>query len=143
MIVLHPYLLALLLPLLYLCWRYPYRNRFVTLLRTLLFVSLVLAAAGLTWRMSFSPGYCVALVDRSRSMSQDSTNKALAFLKEMEATRPKETRFGVLGYSAKTSVEKQLDEAPYLGEEAYTEDRDATFLADGLEEALRLIPQNA
>ena len=143
MIVLRPYLLALLLPLLYLCWRYPHRNRFVTLLRTLLFVSLVLAAAGLTWRMSFSPGYCVALVDRSRSMSQDSTNKALAFLKEMEATRPQETRFGILGYSAKTSVEKQLDETPYLGEEAYTEDRDATFLADGLEEALRLIPQNA
>ena len=49
MLVLRPYLLALLLPLLYLCWRFPHRNRFVTALRTLLFVSLVLAAAGLTW----------------------------------------------------------------------------------------------
>ena len=143
MLILRPYLLALLLPLLYLCWRFPHRNRFVTVLRTLLFVSLVLAAAGLTWQMSFSPGYCIALVDRSRSMTQDTTDKALAFLKEMDATRPKETRFGILGYSTKTSVEKQLDEAPFLGGEAIVEDRDATFLADALEEALRLILQNA
>ena len=143
MLVLRPYLLALLLPLLYLCWRFPHRNRFVTLLRTLLFLSLVLAAAGLTWRMSFSPGYCIALLDRSRSMSQDATDKALAFLKEMDATRPKETRFGILGYSVKTSVEKQVDDAPFLGGEAIVEDGDATFLAEALEEALRLIPLDA
>ncbi|MBR4221900.1 MAG: VWA domain-containing protein, partial [Victivallales bacterium] len=143
MIILRPYLLALILPLLYLCWRFPHRNRFVTLLRTLLFVSLVLAAAGLTWRMSFSPGYCIALVDRSHSMPQEATDKALAFLKELDATRPKETRFGILGYSAKTSVEKPVDATPYLGGEATVEDRDATFLAEALEEALRLIPQDA
>ncbi len=143
MLFARPYLLALLVPLLYVCWRFRHANRFVTLLRTLLFVSLVLAVAGLTWRMSSKAGYCIALVDRSRSMPKSATDGAIAFLKEMEATRPEGTRLGVLGYSAKTTVEKQADETPFVGLDAFVEDMDASFLADTLEDALKMIPMDA
>ena len=134
------YLLSLLIPLGYLCLRYRHPNRFVTAIRLLLYVALILGAAGLTWRMSSGEGVCIAVVDRSASMSKAATDSAVAFIRELDGCRPQDALLGVVGYASARTLEKPADSSPFTGLNGYLDNTDSSILSAAIEDAIQMIP---
>lgn len=136
-------MLALLVPLAYMCLRYRHGRVGVTVLRLLLYAVLVLGMSGLTWRMPADKGVCIAVVDRSLSMKQDATNEMTAYLKELDKSRPEGAKLGIVSYSADANVEKKPDELPFTGLNSFIKNKNLSLLAPAIDKALGLIPEKS
>ena len=134
------YLLSLLIPLGYLCLKYRHQDSFVTAIRLLLYAVLLLGAAGLSWRMATGEGVCIAIVDRSASMNQASTDSAVAFIKDLDSTRPQDSLLGVVGFAASRTLEKPVDNSPFTGLNAYLDNTDSSILSAAIDDALQMLP---
>lgn len=138
-----PFLLALLLPLMLLCWKRPLAGYTQNILRACLYISIVLAIAGLKWQTRSNDGICIAVSDRSRSLNLDAIEAQKNDIAEIDRKRPAESRLGVISFAAKPEIEKLPDEAPFDSFKAFHADTDASNVAAAIEAALAAIPLEA
>ncbi len=142
MIFLYPAAFLLLLPLGVWCFYRPFGNPALNVLRAVLFAVLVLALAGPRIRLPDRAGIVMVLVDRSRSMPEDSRRQAEEYIRRLEASRPPDSRLGVISFGGDPVIEK-LPEAPgFDGLRGMLRNPDASNLAPALEAVLRQLAVN-
>lgn len=96
----------LILPLAAFLYWHPFRSRWVTGLRLALYLALVLALSGIVVEWPDRTGTLIVAVDRSRSMPDDAKEEAESFLRRLEASRPRDSRLGVVAFGAEPVIDQ-------------------------------------
>ncbi len=133
----------LTLPLAVLFFYRPPAGKWLFILRVLLYVLLIAALSGPLIRHEDRAGTLAVLIDDSRSMPAGSASSASTFLRELEKTRPSDSRLAVIRFGRNAVVTRHPDSP---GGDAATPkadiDPDTTNPAAALRSALRLLPEN-
>src|SRR5262245_55144430 len=140
--LLHPIWLALAIPLAaaWLLWRHT--SRFLRYARLALLSLILLALCGLAVKLPSRNGTVVVVADRSLSMPQGAEAAQKEAIDLIGRAMTSDDRLAVVSFAQSAAI----DRSPQTGAfGAFTSDvgRDASNLADALDKALALIPQNA
>ncbi len=139
---LYPELLLLALPAAWLLWRTSPAPSLRLLLRALLLGSLLLALAG-PYAGGRSTGRdLVLVVDRSRSMPGGAAATVTEMAELLEQQAQAGDRLAVLSFGAEVALEREPGPAFAFDGFRGTPDPDGSHLADALDQALALIPEN-
>jgi Mg-chelatase subunit ChlD len=136
-----PELLLLAIPAAWAWWITRDRELGTRALRALALALLVLALAS-PYLPRVSPGHdLVIVVDRSRSMTTEATDSARELIQLAEAQRGEGDRVGIVTFGSRAAIERPpLPEARF-DDFARTVNSDGSNLAEALEVALELIPE--
>lgn len=138
---LHPELLLLLLPALWVWWRARDPRALTQLVRLLVLVLAALALAGPYLSRPVAGRDLVVVVDRSRSMRPDATQTAMELVRLAEDERRAGDRVGVVAVGARVAVERlPAGQGRFTGFEKEVLP-DGSDLGGALESALSLIEE--
>lgn len=133
----------LILPLAAFLYWHPFRSRWVTGLRLALYLALVLALSGIVVEWPDRTGTLIVAVDRSRSMPDDAKEEAESFLRRLEASRPRDSRLGVVAFGAEPVIDKLPESPGFDGLESRIANPDGSDVSGALALALRQIPADS
>ncbi len=133
----------LILPLAVFLYWHPFRSRWVTGLRLALYLALVLALSGIVVEWPDRTGTLIVAVDRSRSMPDDAKEEAESFLRRLEASRPRDSRLGVVAFGAEPVIDKLPESPGFDGLESRIANPDGSDVSGALALALRQIPADS
>ncbi|WP_312113885.1 VWA domain-containing protein [Brevibacillus reuszeri] len=144
-----PLFLLLLLPIFYLLiswWRQQKqmptgRKAIIAVIRSLLFLLLILALAGTQLLTPIQAKTIVFVVDRSASMKDDP--RIMAFLREAVEQMKAEDKYAIVSVGAEAAVEQPLTTRSELSPLGVEVNRHATNLSEGIRLASAMIPSNA
>jgi hypothetical protein len=140
-LLLHPIWLFLVIPLaLSLClWRMP--SRLLLCLRAVILLLLLLSLCGVVVRLPSQAGTIVVVADRSQSMPPASETVQKEVIDLLQKAKGPEDRLAIVSFGRTAAIEQSPDTGQFAGFTHQVGD-DASNLADGLETALTLIPQD-
>ncbi len=138
---LHPELLILLVPAVWVWWSRRGEDRTTRALRLAAVLAVVLALAAPYLRTVASGRDLVVVVDRSRSMPPDAESAALELVALAEEARAQGDRVAVVGFGGRAAVERLPADGERFAGFARSVDADGSDLAAALETALNLIPE--
>lgn len=130
----------LIIPLFLHLWYRPSTSHFRNVLRALLYLLIIFALSMPETRFPGNGGTIMVVVDRSRSMSENSLKEAEKIVGTIEKNRPAKSNLGVLSFGKESVVEKTTSSPGFDGFGAYLADRDSSNMASALENALMHIP---
>src|SRR5262245_56917079 len=142
MIFLHPIYLLLAVPLAVSLLAWGFRARFLSALRIMTLLLIVLALAGLTVRLPSRAGTIVVVADRSLSMPADAESQQKEAIVLLQTSLGPDDRLAVASFGRVPAVELAPGGGKFAG---FVHDvgRDASHLADAMQTALALIPADA
>ena len=73
-------------------------------------------------------------------MSKAATDGAVAFVRDLDSSRPQDSLLGVIGYAGARTLEKPVDNSTFTGLNAYLDNGDSSILATAIDDALQMIP---
>lgn len=140
--LLHPIWLVLVIPL-FVAWRlWRHSSRFLQIARLITLLLILLALGGLAVKLPSRNGTIVVVADRSLSMpsSADAAQKEAIDLVGRAMTS--DDRLAVVSFGQTAAIERSPQTGAFAG---FTNEvgRDASNLAEAVEKALALIPQNS
>src|SRR5499426_1580063 len=140
--LLHPIWLALAIPLAaaWLLWRHS--SRFLRLARLALLLLILLALCGLAVKLPSRNGTVVVVADRSLSMPQGAEAEQKEAIDLVGRAMTSDDRLAVVSFGQSAAIERPPQSGTFAG---FTNEvgRDASNLAEAIDKALALIPQNA
>src|SRR5262245_41412920 len=140
--LLHPIWLALAIPLAaaWLLWRHS--SRFLRLARLALLLLILLALCGLAVKLPSRNGTVVVVADRSLSMPQGAEAAQREAIDLIGRAMTSDDRLAVVSFGQSAAIERQPQSGSFAG---FTNEvgRDASNLAEAIDKALALIPQNS
>jgi Mg-chelatase subunit ChlD len=140
--LLHPIWLALAIPLAaaWLLWRHS--SRFLRFTRLALLLLILLALCGLAVNLPSRNGTIVLIADRSLSMPQGAEAAQKEGIDLIGRAMTGDDRLAVVSFGQSAAIERPPQGGAFSG---FTNEvgRDASNLADAIDKALALIPQNA
>lgn len=135
-----PYWFALLIPALFLIWRFPHHRPASNSLRSLAAVLMITALAQ-PYLSTFDPGrHVVVLVDRSLSMPVEHSDRALETIRLLEAARAQGDALGILSFGAHPRLDRQPSDSLRFGGFQTEVNGQASDLAGALAMGLDWIP---
>ncbi|MDJ0835674.1 MAG: VWA domain-containing protein [Acidobacteriota bacterium] len=137
----HPIWLFFLIPVLVFVRTYATGSRLHIMLRVVGAILLVLALAGPSLKIKRKAGVVVAVVDRSKSMPEDSALRTREALDLVRDDRPADSRLAIVSFGYRPAVEKFPDQAD-PGELSGQVDEDGSDLKQALDMAMGLIPRD-
>lgn len=135
----HPELLLLALPAFFAWWKLRSRERGTQIVRALIALALVLAAAQPYLRTGDAGRDLIFVVDRSRSMPSDGDAAAIELIGLAEDARREGDRVGVIAFGADTAIELAPRRDGSFSGFSGLLDRDGSDLGGALDSALALI----
>jgi len=140
--LLHPIWLALAIPLAaaWLLWRHS--SRFLRLARLALLLLILLALCGLAVKLPSRNGTVVVVADRSLSMPQGAEAAQREAIDLIGRAMTSDDRLAVVSFGQSAAIERPPQRGTFAG---FTNEvgRDASNLAEAIDKALALIPQNS
>ena len=140
--LLHPIWLALAIPLAaaWLLWRHS--TRFLRFTRLALLSLILLALCGLAVKLPSRNGTIVVVADRSLSMPQEAEAAQKESIDLIGRAMTSADRLAVVSFGQSAAIERSPQTGAFAG---FTNDvgRDASNLAEAIDKALALIPQDA
>jgi Mg-chelatase subunit ChlD len=140
--LLHPIWLALAIPLAaaWLLWRHS--SRFLRCARLALLLLILLALCGLAIKLPSRNGTIVVVADRSLSMPQGAEAAQKEATDLIGRAMTSDDRLAVVSFGQSAAIERPPQGGTFAG---FTNEvgRDASNLAEAIDKALALIPQNA
>lgn len=140
--LLHPIWLALAIPLAaaWLLWRHS--SRFLRLMRLSLLLLILLALCGLAVKLPSRNGTIVVVADRSLSMPQGVEAAQKEAVDLIGRAMTSDDRLAVVSFGQSAAIERPPQGGAFAG---FTNEvgRDASNLAEAIEKAVALIPQNS
>jgi Mg-chelatase subunit ChlD len=140
--LLHPIWLALAIPLAaaWLLWRHS--SRFLRFTRLALLLAILLALCGLAVKLPSRNGTIVVVADRSLSMPQDAEAAQREAIDLIGRAMTRDDRLAVVSFGQSAAIERSPQTGAFGG---FTNEigRDASNLAESIDKALALIPQNS
>jgi len=140
--LLHPIWLALAIPLAaaWLLWRHS--SRFLRCARLALLLLILLALCGLAVKLPSRNGTIVVVADRSLSMPQGAEAAQKEAIDLIGRAMASDDRLAVVSFGQSAAIERSPQSGGFAG---FTNEvgRDASNLAEAIDKALALIPQNA
>jgi hypothetical protein len=140
--LLHPIWLALAIPLAaaWLLWRHS--SRFLRRLRLALLLLILFALCGLAIKLPSRNGTIVVVADRSLSMPQGAEAAQKEAIDLIGRAMTSDDRLAVVSFGQSAAIERPPQSGTFAG---FTNEvgRDASSLAEAIDKALALIPQNA
>ncbi len=140
--LLHPIWLALAIPLAaaWLLWRHS--TRFLRYTRLALLLLILLALCGLAVKLPSRNGTIVLIADRSLSMPQGAEAAQKEAIDLIGRAMTSDDRLAVVSFGQSAAIERPPQRGAFAG---FTNEvgRDASNLAEAIDKALALIPQNA
>jgi Mg-chelatase subunit ChlD len=140
--LLHPIWLALAIPLAaaWLLWRHS--SRFLRFTRLALLLLILLALCGLAVKLPSRNGTVVVVADRSLSMPQGAEAAQREAIDLIRRAMTSDDRIAVVSFGQSAAIESQPQSGSFAG---FTNEvgRDASNLAEAIDKALALIPQNS
>ncbi len=140
--LLHPIWFALAIPLAaaWLLWRHS--SRFLRFTRLGLLLLILLALCGLAVKLPSRNGTIVVVADRSLSMPQGAEAAQREAIDLIGRAMTSDDRLGVVSFGQSAAIERPPQSGAFAG---FTNEvgRDASNLAEAIDKALALIPQNA
>lgn len=135
-----PHWLLFLLPLFWLAYSFRPESKKLFALRITLIVVLCFALAGPSIKISGKEGVVVVVADRSSSMPKNQDKRIEETVSFLREKMPENSRLGLVSFSDKAKIEfsPTKSEASALSLEQHP---DASNLADGIDLALSLIPE--
>lgn len=137
-----PIWLLLLLPLGMACWIWPLPTRLLQGLRIFALVSLVLGMCQPAIEVPDRSGTIVVVADRSESMPGGAMTREKEIIDLMQKSMSAHDRLAVVSFGHKAVVERPPQAGEFAGFAA-TVGPEASSLADGLETALAMLPNDA
>ncbi len=140
--LLNPIWLALAIPLFAAWWLWKLSSRFLRMTRLAILLLILLALCGLAIRLPSRTGAIVVVADRSLSMPTGSETSQKEAIDLIQRAMSADDKLAVVSFGQKAAV----DRAPQAGAFAGFTNRvepDASNLAEGIEKALALIPQDS
>ncbi len=135
-----PQVLLLLVPLAVVLWRRGRVRGPAMAVRVALLVLITVALARPSWRLHSAGSDLVVVVDRSRSMPDQSEASAIELIRLLESQRRAGDRVAVIGFGREARLERGFsNDASFSGFSA-TIDGEASNLAGALESAFDLLP---
>ena len=141
-ILMQPIWLMLLLPLGIVCWLWPLPTRFLNILRIFALTSLVLAMCQPAIELPDRSGTVVVVADRSESMPAGSMTREKEAIDMIQSKMSTRDRLAVVSFGHKAVVERPPQAGEFSGFTAKV-GAEASSLADGVESALAMIPNDA
>src|SRR5215813_5359670 len=140
--LLHPIWLALAIPLAaaWLLWRHS--SRFLRRLRLALLLLILLALCGLAVKLPSRNGTIVVVADRSLSMPKGAEAAQKEAIDLIGRAMTSDDRLAIVSFGQSAAIERPPQRGTFAG---FTNEvgRDASNLAEAIDKALALIPQNA
>ena len=140
MTIAYPIAWLLLIPLVLYWYFHQQPTRSANILRLIFCILAVAIMAGISFRWKDRNGILIAIVDQSKSMPENARQEIKTALKRLDASRPQDSRLGVVSFSGTTAIEKMPDDSPFDDFNAFLRNPNATNLHDAVTEALKLIP---
>ena len=137
-----PIWLLLLIPLGMACWVWPLPTRLLQGLRVFALVSLVLAMCQPAIELPDRSGTIVVVADRSESMPGGALTREKEIIDLMQKSMSAHDRLAVVSFGHKAVVERPPQSGEFGGFAAEV-GAEASSLADGLETALAMLPNDA
>ena len=142
MTLLHPIWLLLLFPLIVTLrvWKLP--SRFLTAMRVVMLLLILLAMCGLSVRLPSRAGTIVVVADRSKSMPPDAEERQKEAIDLIQGEMDSDSRLAVVAFGRETAVEQSPQSGKFAGfvNEVYG---DASDLNGAIETAMALIPRDS
>ncbi|HKQ90310.1 MAG TPA: VWA domain-containing protein [Blastocatellia bacterium] len=140
--LLHPIWLALAIPIAaaWLLWRHS--SRFLRFTRLALLLLILLALCGLAVKAPSRNGTIVIIADRSLSMPQGAETAQKEAIDLIGRAMTSDDRLAVVSFGQSAAIERPPQSGAFAG---FTNEvgRDASNLAEAIDKALAMIPQNA
>lgn len=137
-----PYWLALVIPALFVIWRFAHHRLLSNVLRSLIAILLIGSLAQPYWKTADPGRHVMLLVDRSLSMPADHETRALESIRLLEADRQLGDALGILSFGAQSHLERQPSDQLRFGGFDAALDAQASDLAGAIEMALDWIPED-
>jgi len=137
----HPIWLILAIPLLAGWWVYRPLSRFLHFTRLAIIILILLAISGLAIRLPSRDGTLVLIADRSLSMPEGSEGSQKEAIDLIQRAMSDQDRLAVLSLGQKAVLERSPQTGAFSGFTNRVEP-DGSNLADAVEKAVALIPQN-
>ena len=141
--VLWPAAFLLILPLAVFLSLRPFRSRRVCVLRTGVYLAVVLALAGISVEWPDRAGTLMVAVDRSRSMPENAKEEAESFLRRLENARPRDSRLGVVAFGGDAVIDKLPESPGFDGLRSRIGNPDGSNISEALSLALNQIPADS
>jgi Mg-chelatase subunit ChlD len=140
--LLHPIWLVLAIPL-FVAWRlWRHSSRFLQIARLITLLLILLALGGLAVKLPSRNGTIVVVADRSLSMPSASDAAQKEAIDLIGRAMTSDDRLAVVSFGQTAAIERSPQTGAFAG---FTNEvgRDASNLAEAVEKALALIPQNS
>ncbi len=140
--LLHPIWLVLAIPL-FVVWRlWRHSSRFLQIVRLITLLLILLALGGLAVKLPSRNGTIVVVADRSLSMPSSSEAAQKEAIDLIGRAMTSDDRLAVVSFGQTAAIERSPQTGAFAG---FTNEvgRDASNLAEAVEKALALIPQNS
>ena len=135
-----PQALVLLVPLGVLLWRRGVVRGPAMFARAALLVVVTVALARPAWRVRSAGSDVVVVVDRSKSMPDQTEIVATELIRLLESQRRPGDRLGVVGFGRESRIDRPLSSDGTFNGFSSTVDAEASSLSAGLEAAFDMIP---
>jgi Mg-chelatase subunit ChlD len=142
MTLLHLHWLFLAVPLGVALWLWPPPSRLQRVLRFSSFLLLLLALAGLALDLPSRAGTVIVVADRSASMPGDSETSQKEIVELLQRQMSSLDLLGVVSFGQRVAIDRAPQTGQFTGFQREV-GRDASQLADALEQALGLVPRDA
>ena len=141
MILLQPVWLLLAVPLGVFLWFVKPASRWIQILRVLIVLLILPAAAGLSIQLPSRWGTLVVVADRSRSMPSDAVKRQLECIELIQAAQPVASRFAVVSFGEQIAIEHPPQTGNFSDFTAEV-GMHASNLTEAIHTALSLAPQD-
>jgi Mg-chelatase subunit ChlD len=140
--LLYPIWLVLAIPLLTTWWLWRHSSRFLRFTRLALLLLILLALGGLAIRLPSRNGTIVVVADRSLSMPPSSDAAQKEAIDLIQRAMSSDDRLAIVSFGQNAAIERSPQTGAFAG---FTNEvgRDASNLAEAIDKALALIPQDS